>query len=291
MQENKGKVIGLIRIIVFSIILLMFMGALIVEFVDIMKIRNILSKILFIVCFLLIIILAKQPKIAAPRIIILDCLSVAMFIGLMVYLGRGHAEANEILNTFKGNNLYVCYYGEGVGDNGYSDLESALGDDIENRKISGNYSKFEEIYRIQVGDRFFVYFKTTDDITESIIEVEFFRQDDLFYKSGSKALSYDGVISHEGYTVEETIRTDIVNTMWRGVGRQEAASPAWGVSDDERIFSMSVNSKQIDDAILIDEIDGKKYYFWIITDVDEIKTIDDVKAAEIEMSSNDEKSD
>lgn len=60
--------------------------------------------------------------------------------------------------------------------------------------------------------------------------------------------------------------------------------PAWGVSTDDQIFSMTINAKKVDDVILIDEKDGKKYYFWITTNVEEIKTIDDVKAAKIEIN-------
>ncbi|MDE6750633.1 MAG: hypothetical protein K2K21_16465 [Lachnospiraceae bacterium] len=45
---------------------------------------------------------------------------------------------------------------------------------------------------------------------------------------------------------------------------------------------MSVNSEKVDEVMQIDEIDGKKYYFWIMTNVEEIETIDDVKEAKIE---------
>ena len=116
-----------------------------------------------------------------------------------------------------------------------------------------------------------------------IVEYDFFRQNDLYYRSGVMGLSYNGVGASDSYTAEETIRKDIANTMWRGVGSNEVGAPAWGVSTDENISSMTINAEPVDDVILIDEIDGKKYYFWITTNVEGIETIDDVKAAEIEM--------
>ena len=117
-----------------------------------------------------------------------------------------------------------------------------------------------------------------------IVEYDFFRQNDLYYRSGVMGLSYNGVGASDSYTAEETIRKDIANTMWRGVGSNEVGAPAWGVSTDENISSMTINAEPVDDVILIDEIDGKKYYFWITTNVEGIETIDDVKAAEIEMN-------
>ncbi|MCM1263953.1 MAG: hypothetical protein NC313_14675 [Butyrivibrio sp.] len=279
MQENKGMAIKFIRIIVFAILLLMFIGSVIIKYDNNMKSRFILFIVFCFVEAILIAILLKQSKFAASRITILDALSIVFFILLVADFGKGLAETNKIQNAFNGNNGYLYAYESGIGGKGYDDLESILEHEIEFKKKNINLAEMEEIYRIQVGDRFFVYFK----IAEGIMELEFFRQNDLFYSSGNKKLMYDGMVSYEGYTVDETIRKDIANTMWRGV-TGKAASPAWGVSDDERIFSMTVNSKQIDDTILIDEIDGKKYYFWLITDVDEIKTIDDVKAAEIEMN-------
>ena len=277
-MDNKIKGI---RIIVFSIIFLMFMELVIVECVDNMSVRNILIKIGYVVCVLLVLILKGMPQLANKRVTIVDFLNIAMFIGVMAYLGKGLSSSNEILTAFQGNNVYACYFSEGSGDNGYDDIESLLKDEIEYGNKTGNYNELEEICRIQVGEKLFVYFKKNE---EEIIEYDFFRQDDLYYCSGDNILVYDGVVSSDSYTAEETIRKDIANTMFRGVGRKEVGAPAWGVSTDERISSMTVNAEPVDDVILIKEKAGKKYYFWITTNVEGIETIDDVKAAEIEMN-------
>lgn len=81
--------------------------------------------------------------------------------------------------------------------------------------------------------------------------------------------------------MEETIRSDIANTMWRGDGNKILRSPAWGVSMDEHIFASTINSKNLDKVILINETGEKKFYFWMITNVEEIKTFDDVRTAEM----------
>lgn len=64
-------------------------------------------------------------------------------------------------------------------------------------------------------------------------------------------------------------------------------TPAWGVSTDDQIFFMTINSEKVDKVILFNEKDGKKYYFWIASKVGEIKTIEDVKEAEIAFEDKD----
>ena len=281
-----SNVIKAIRIIAFDILFLMLLGVIIVECVDIMKIRSILTKIAYIVCFLLAVILKKMPQFEVERVTILDFLSIVMFIGLLAYLGKGLLLVTKINDTFHGNNIFAFSYIDGDSDGGYNDIDSFFEDEREKRKEIGYFSDLEEIYRIQAEEKIFIYFK---EGAMEIVEYNFLKQDDLYYFLGKNILAYDWIESNASYTAEETIRADIAHTMWRGVGLTKAGAPAWGVSTDENIFSMTINSENVDDVILIDEIDGKKYYFWIITNVGEIKTLDDVKVADIEMNSYNEK--
>lgn len=275
---KNSKVIKVIRIMVFAIFFLMLLQIIIVECVDILKIRSILINIAYIVCFLLGAILAIMPQFEVKRVTILDFLSFAMFIGILAFLGKGLSGSTKIYNAFQGNNVYTCFYSEGDGEDGYNDIESFLEDEKEIRILN----ELEEIYRIQSEEKIFVYFKNGE--TE-IVEYDFLKQDDLYYFFGNKTLVYNWIGSNASYTTEETIRKDIANTMWRGVGSDEVGAPAWGVSTDERIASMTINDEPVDDVILVNEIDGKKYYFWITTNVEGIETLDDVTAAEIEMNS------
>ncbi|MCM1251343.1 MAG: hypothetical protein NC321_00835 [Clostridium sp.] len=274
--------IKLIRISVFLILSLMFIGYVITECVNTIKIRTILFIILYFVLIRLIVMWIKEPKCATPRMMILDFVNIAIFIVLMASWGKGLLETDRIMDSFQGNNEFLSSYVEGIDAKGYDDIECALEDRIEYEKKTLSHNELEEIYRIQVEEKIFVYFKEDEGY---ITEFEFFKQNDLYYSSGSKALLYGGVFSSDNYTTEETIRKDIANTMWRGVGFDEVGVPAWGVSTDENIFSMTINSENVDDVIFIDEKGGKKYYFWIITNVEEIKTVDDVKVADIEMNS------
>ena len=280
---KDSKVLKVIGLSVFLVISLMFTGSIIIKFVDNMKIRNILFLLSCVVLYLLMLVLLKAPKAVCRSIGVLW--AIIIFIGVIVSIASLAIEpskALEIVNTFQGNNSFTCSYSDGIGAKGYDDINSILEDEIENRKKTRNLSDddLEEIYRIQVGEKIFVYLKEKE---VKIVEYDFFKQNDLYYRSGVKGLSYNGVGSSDSYTTEETIRADIANTMWRGVGSDKVGAPAWGISTDENIFSMTINSEKVDDVILINEIDGTKYYFWITTNVEDIETLDDVKAAEIEI--------
>lgn len=280
-NSNVIKVIGLS---VLSIISLMVIGSVIVKFVDNMKIRNILFGISYIALLLIAIVLLKAPKVV--------CRTTGSLWGIIIFIGmivsmvssvREPSKTLEIVTAFQGNNSFTCFYSDGIGAKGYNDINSILNDEIENMKKTKKLGDddLEEIYRIQVGEKIFVFLKVKEI---DIVEYDFFRQNDLYYSAGVMGLTYNGVGSSDSYTAEETIRKDIANTMWRGVGSKDVGAPAWGVSTDENIFSMTINAENVNDVIQISEIDGKKYYFWITMNVEGIETIDDVKTAEIEMN-------
>lgn len=276
----KNKIKG-IRALVYFIMLLILTGVIcdviLIKYVDSMRIRNILIQIIQVVSFLLVVILIKNPKLAVPRVTLLDVVCIVM---LLVSIGFGFAHmwkddpiTAEIV-AFQGNNGYNGLFSDGTGNKGYNDIEKALYNVI---KKKSNFNKLEEIYRIQLGEKIFIYFKEDE---KNIVEFAFYKEDDLYYDIGNACVY---VLYDDIYTTEETIRHDIVYTMLRGAKWNEIqlGAPAWGVSTDENIFSMTINAEPVDDVILINEIDGKKYYFWIITNVEGIETIDDVKAAEV----------
>ncbi|MBD5549647.1 MAG: hypothetical protein HDQ96_00485 [Lachnospiraceae bacterium] len=277
--------IKIIRISLFSVLSLILGGYVIVEYIDNMKMRSVFFVILCIAVFLLVVILAKSSKCAIQKVMVLDFFNGAIFIGIIVIfispvgiLGKGLSEMNKIQNTFQGNNEFLSSYSKSIGGKGYEDIESAVSDAIEYREESLGQSGLKEIYRTQVGEKVYIYLKET----EEIIEIEFFRQNDLYYRSGSKVLSYAGLLSSDSYTMEETMKKDIANTMWRGIDYKEVRLPAWGVSCDEQISSTTINGAKMDDVLQVDEISGKKYYFWITTNVEGIETIDDVDEIKIE---------
>lgn len=284
------KGVKTIRIISFLIILLFLLNAASNTFVacadtvNAVKIKNILAHMLpfvFILFIVLLILLIKNSGLAARRMTILDALSIMMFIAFIMLLRKEVMILNEIGNTFQGNNSYAGFYTNGIGgDKGYTDLEKKLEDEIEYIKKTGSHNELKEIYRVQTGEKIFIYYKVDE---EAILEIAFFKQDDLYYNLGSTYVSYHWVGNTNRFTTEETVRSDIANTMWRGDGNKKLNAPAWGVSvsTDEQIFSMTVNSKNLDNVIQIDENDDDKFYFWIITNIDEITTFEDVRSAEI----------
>ena len=290
---KDSKVLKVIRIFVFSIILIMFIneaGDTLAKYLDAIKIRNMLYKTLPITFFsfiVLIIILVREPRLAVKRVTVLDILSIVMFITLMSLLKKDLTRYNEMATSFQGNNTYEPFYSNGIGGyKGYDDLEKALEDRIEYVMRTGYtksgrtvtyHNELEEIYRTQTGEKIFVYCKVDE---EYIAEFDFVVRDDLYYCLGEMDVQY---FCSDDHTAEETIRTDIAYTIWRRGIRILEGAPAWGVSTDENIFSMTINSENVDDVILINEIGGKKYYFWITTKVDDIESIDEVIAAEIEI--------
>ena len=273
------NIIKIIRISLFSILLLMFSGYMITEHIDNMKTRSILFILLLIAIVILAVILLKSSICTFPRLIILDFLSLAILIGLVGTFWKGVSEIGELQNSIQGNNGFLFSYSKDIGSKGYEDLESAVKDIVEYRGKHLEEKEMKEIYRAQVENKEYIYLKEP----ESVTELEFFRQDDLYYYSGSKVLTYVGVGSNDSYTITETVRKDIANTMWRGVGSEKGKAPAWGVSDDEQIFSVTINDKEVDNIIPIDKNNGKNYYFWIMLNADGIGTIDDVKEIKIEV--------
>lgn len=276
-MKNRIKQIRIIILVILLLILVGKISDVIVKYVDAMKTRNILNQALYIVSFLLFITLIKNKKIASPQVTIPDFFLIGTFvivlIAAMISFQNRDLQLTGITN-FPGNNGYDGYV---LNDaKGYGDLGIALENSIINRKRESNFSKLEEIYRMQAGENIYIYLREDE---KNIVEYKFLKQDDLYYSFGSIG-AY--VLYDERYTVEETVREDMLHTMARGE-YDKLIAPAWGISADERIFSMTINGKKADDVVPIYEKDGNQYYFWIITNVEEIKTMDDVKAAKIEL--------
>lgn len=231
---------------------------------------------------ILTVLFLKSRKSAKRRIIILDLINIVLVVGLFSDFAIRLSISNQWQDAFEGNNGTYGVYARGIGGKGYEDIEDAIDAELTSKEQTLNLNETEEIYRIHTGNRNFVYFKTPG----SIIEYEFFSQDNVYYSSGHRTLVYYGLGSSEGYTTEETIRKDIANTMNRGLYYEEVGAPIWGVSDDERVFSMTIDSEKPDDFILVEQKAGKKYYFWIMTHFEGIKTIDDVQSLQIEIYSS-----
>lgn len=159
-EEIKMKnSIKFIRVGLFSILLLFLSSYMIVEFVDNIKFRLVISMIVDIAIVIIAVILLRSPKCAISRIMILDILSIVIFVGLIGSFWRSLIAGNKIRNAFEGNNEFLSAYSKGIGDKGYEDIDSAVEDAVEYRKKTANQNELEEIYRIQTGEKIFVYFK------------------------------------------------------------------------------------------------------------------------------------
>lgn len=280
-EEMKNRVKG-IRALVLAILLCILWGAVsntLIKNIEAIKVRNLFDQVLAVVFFLFFVMLLKSEKMAVPKVTVSDIfmtgILVIVLIVSMISLHDSTIQIVDIANTFPGNHRYACYLE--TDTKGYDDIETALVNSIKKRKKKCNFDKLEEIYRMQTRENAFVYFRENE---ENIVEFAFLKQDGLYYGLGSTCT----YVYDDKYTAEETVREDMVYSM--GIQRgsyDKLIAPAWGVSTDDQIFSMTINSEKVDEVILIDEKDGKKYYFWIASKVGEIKTIEDVKEAEIKM--------
>lgn len=131
-------------------------------------------------------------------------------------------------------------YSKDIRSKGYEDLESAVKDIVEYRGKHLEEKEMKEIYRAQVENKEYIYLKEP----ESVTELEFFRQDDLYYYSGSKVLTYVGVGSNDSYTITETVRKDIANTMWRGVGSEKGKRRHGGYPMMSRFFQLRLTTRK-----------------------------------------------
>lgn len=119
-REKKMKnVIKAIRISLFSILLLMFSGHMITEYIDNMKTRSILFILLFVAVVILAVMLLKSSICSFPKSIILDFLSLAILIGLMGTFWKSVSEIGELQNSIQGNNGFLFSYSKDIGSKGF----------------------------------------------------------------------------------------------------------------------------------------------------------------------------
>lgn len=175
-MKDSIKVIGISLSLIIS---LMFIGAVIVKFVHNMKIRNILFCILCIALVLIMLVLLKAPKVV--------CWTAGSMWGIIIFIGmivsivssvRETSKTLKIVTIFQGNNSFTRSYSDDIGAKGYDDINSILHEEIENRKKTRNLGDddLKEIYRIQLGEKIFVYLKEKE---VKIVEYDFFTQNDL----------------------------------------------------------------------------------------------------------------
>lgn len=147
MRRIKG-----LRVLVFALLLLIIMGmadVVIVEYVDAMKIRNILAEILCIVGFLLLVFFWKKQKTAASQVTKSD-IFMAVTLAILIIISFVFLRNDNLrfaADFIPGNNGYTGYYTTHA--KGYGNLGAALENSIEQGKRKRGFRKLEEIYRKQ----------------------------------------------------------------------------------------------------------------------------------------------
>ena len=116
-------------------------------------------------------------------------------------------------------------------------------------------------------------YKENDKIIDNVTYIccyDFLEKDDYYIFCGKRSLSIGDSEAYTKYSWQETMLADMFISKSflykKAIQKKYNALPAWGVSDNSKIESVTVDGQKIDEVHTID-VDGKEYYLWIIYDL------------------------
>lgn len=205
-------------------------------------------------------------------IFILVVLMLLIGIGIaVVFMGTGIYDPN---NLILGNNSTTSTYEKGKLNNiEFKNLEAGVDKVLEeNKDIISNYfykNHYEKLGIIFTQEEW----KQGKTVSYSITGYEFIANDNGTYRYvGLRTSHFAGEFISSEYDWETTVRADISNSTKKGYNRYVkpreiyGVLPAWGVSDDERVKTMTIDGQSADKVIEFTAND-KTYYFWFIEDL------------------------
>ncbi len=146
---------------------------------------------------------------------------------------------------------------------GERDLEKAIEKEVFKERLGND--TYDEIFRFKNGNRVFVYFQGENQVDC----YEFRIEDEKYYQVGESNVIYYGFFEHH-YSDMETIRSDI-SICINGNPFATDAVPVWGITENENVDLMKINSVGVDFVKEISDTNGGKYYFWLIQDGSSLK--------------------
>lgn len=162
------------------------------------------------------------------------------------------------INPYWGNNANASTCTNMPSGFGKRDLESAIEKAVIKEKLRKNI--YNEIFRVENEDRVWVYFQGKNQVRC----YEFRLEDGRYYCVGSSSAVYYDFFEHN-YSDIDTMRSDISFSLrWNSYTID--AKPIWGVTENENVSLIKINSVGIDFVKEISDTDGGKYYFWLIED-------------------------
>lgn len=200
-----------------------------------------------------ILVLVKKKKIRCKIVVMISALLLVLaFAALMTSVPKVSKYALYSNNTYAAFSTNMPMWG-------YRSLEKAIEKTIEKEKTDS--SLFEEIFRLENEDRIWVFFQVENEVDCYEFQIE----DDKYYHVSSSVIVYRNLyLQKQGHSDKETIRADIEHSKTNIF--TITAAPVWGVTENENVENMYINSVGVDYVKEIYDADGEKYYFWLIAD-------------------------
>lgn len=175
-------------------------------------------------------------------------------------------------NTILGNHLNATLYSRGIGKKAYETLEDAM------KAVAKDYLREDELYTAQTQNvaKVFILYKN------EVIGYEFLIQEGHYYYIGERKNVFYIENQPEKYDWETTVLSDLSYSTRKSykkiihIGKKYMVLPAWGISDNEKIGDIMVDGQEIDEIITFEQ-EGKRYYLWIIHDLQTENDAADIK--------------
>lgn len=200
--------------------------------------------------------------------IIFTIITILGLFGAVFIFTGGIDSKNKIL----GNNLHATFYSRGMGQKAYETLEDAM------KTVAKDYVKEDELYTAQIQNVAKVFMLHKNEV----IGYEFLIREGHYYYIGERKNVFYFENQPEKYDWETTVLSDLSCSTRKSykiiihIGKKYMVLPAWGISDNEKIGDVMIDGQEIDEIITFEQ-EGKKYYLWIIHDLQTENDAADIK--------------
>ncbi len=175
-------------------------------------------------------------------------------------------------NKILGNNLHATLYNRGIGKKAYETIEDAM------KAVAKDYVKEDELYAAQTQNVAKVFMLHKNEV----IGYEFLIQEGRYYYIGERKSVFYIENQPRKYDWETTVLSDLSCSTSKSyktiihIGKKYMVLPAWGISDNEKIGDVMIDGQEMDEIITFEQ-EGKKYYLWIIHDLQTKNDAADIK--------------
>lgn len=222
--------------------------------------------------------------------ILIAVVTLLVFIFMFLYKNADF-DSLEIAGSGANGNAYE--YGRNLKNREYNSFEEV----VEAEKLA--YDKDKILLQLSKGNLEIVFVMDEESLNvfgqdEKITTVRSIEtvvnENGKYIYSGGRILKIDYLKysrkDSENCNWEDTVRADLSMSTMKEYKDYVAEGvydilPAWGITDNENVYQMSIDGQKVDEVIEIDTT-GNKFYFWIIYDLQTSRNI-----KEIDISIND----